>query len=483
MAGFPVEVALIVRAVDQASQVIEKVGDNIGSFIEKNQKQLRAMGTVLTGLGAAVAATLGVMTKSALDEEVGINRLNIALQNAGASYAGLKDEIEASIAATQRKTNYGDEEQRDALTTLIGITGDYRGSLDQLQLATDLAAAKNMDLNSAATLVGKVATGNTELLSRYGITVREGASATEILADMQTRFGGAAEGAANPLTQLKNLIGDLGQDIGSFLVPALENFVGLLTPIIQGVRDFITNHQELAKQATIAAGAIGLVSTAIGITALFLSTSTGLFLINTGAIVARIIASIAAIAVENGLGMAMKATWAIMLANPIGLIITAIGLLAVAAFELITHWDAVKAFFSDLWDNIKIVFAEAVKFIVNYVLLPWVTEIEKIFAPIVKGIGKIVSIFNKDAGQAIMDFSNKLSNVKQSVNDWANGIEATARAHKTLNDAIEETDESVNKLTDDAYGAVDALKEVVELAPNSAGVAKYYGESGKQGRI
>lgn len=200
MAEFPVEVALIVRAVDQASQVIERVGDNIGSFIEKNKTQLRAVGTVLTGLGAAVTGALGMMTKSALDEEVGIKRLDVALQNAGTNYGFLKDQIESTISAMQNKTNYGDEEQRDALTTLIGITGDYRGSLDQLQLATDLATAKNMDLNSAATLVGRVATGNTELLSRYGITVREGASATEILADMQRRFGGAAEGAANPLT-------------------------------------------------------------------------------------------------------------------------------------------------------------------------------------------------------------------------------------------------------------------------------------------
>lgn len=42
-----------------------------------------------------------------------------------------------------------------------------------------------------------------------------------------------------------------------------------------------------------------------------------------------------------------------MAANPIGLIITALALLGLAAYELIKHWKAVESFFIGLWDRLK----------------------------------------------------------------------------------------------------------------------------------
>ncbi len=247
------------------AEAAEKQLQGLEGFAKKNEKAFKAAGIAMTAAGAAITGALAFATKAALDEQIGINRLDVALKNAGQSYANLKGEIEASLAATQAKTNYDDGEQREALVALIGVTGTYQGALEQLRIATDLAAAKNMDLTSAATLVGRVTTGNTELLSRYGIQVKEGASATEILADMQTRFAGAAAGAANPLTQLKNTVADLAEDIGSALIPVLRSGVDYIKPVLVQVRDWIKANPELTKGIVVLGGTLSiLMGTVIG---------------------------------------------------------------------------------------------------------------------------------------------------------------------------------------------------------------------------
>ncbi len=240
----------------QGAEAAEKQLKGLEALTKKNAKAFKAVGAVMTGFGLAVTGALAFATKSALDEEVGIKRLDVALRNAGASYGSLKDEIENAIAATERKTNYSDGEQRDALVALVGVTGTYTGALQQLQLATDLAATKNMDLNSAALLVGRAAMGNTQLLSRYGIVVKEGATSTEILTMMQERFAGAAAGAANPLTVMKNAVSNLSEDIGSILVPILKAAVAYIKPVIENIRAWTKEHPELTKAIVIFGGAL-----------------------------------------------------------------------------------------------------------------------------------------------------------------------------------------------------------------------------------
>jgi len=235
-----------------------------GKSLDRVQKSLTQAGKLMTGIGAGITASLGLATKSALEEQVGINRLSTQLQAAGADYAALSEEIEKSIAATQRKTSFGDEEQRDALTELVGVTGTYEGALEQLQIAIDLAAAKQMDLSSAATLVGRAALGDTELLSRYGIKVKEGATATEVLAQMQERFAGAAEGAADPLKQLQNSFGDMVQDIGAQLLPVLKQLVDAIMPVIDSIRNWMAENPGLTKTFVLVAAAIGGVFVVLG---------------------------------------------------------------------------------------------------------------------------------------------------------------------------------------------------------------------------
>jgi len=307
--------------------------------LNKVQKTIGQWSKGMAIAGAAITAALGFATKSALDEEVGINRLSAALKAIGEDYVNLSGEIEKSIAATQAKTNYSDEEQRAALVELIGVTGTYQGALEQLRLATDLAAAKDMDLSTAATLVGRAATGNTELLARYGIQVAKGATSTEVLAMMQERFSGAAEGAANPLTQLKNLFGDLVQDIGKALIPLLRSLVDKLMPVIQGIRDWIAEHPKLTQALTVGAAILGVMLGALGTLGMVLpiiarGLTTVITLFRLQAVALKIVA-------------AAQWLWNVaMNANPIGIIILAVAALTGIIYGLAKAWNAIVSFFT-----------------------------------------------------------------------------------------------------------------------------------------
>lgn len=236
---------------------MKKATDNI-------KGQMKAVGAAMTTFGVATVGALTLATKSALEEEIGIRRLTTTLNNVGVAYSEVRAELEANIATIQKKTSYGDEAQRDALNDLITITGDYQSSLDLLRISMDMATAKQMDLSSAAMLVGRAVIGDTTLLKRYGIVVAEGASATEVLATMTARFGGAAEAAANPLTQLKNIWGDFSQDIGNQIRPAIENLLNGVVAMITKVREWINEHPVLTKQVVILAGVLGTFAAVLG---------------------------------------------------------------------------------------------------------------------------------------------------------------------------------------------------------------------------
>lgn len=226
--------------LDKSLADIKKKTDNFNQNIKK-------VGLGMMAAGAAMTTGFVMATKAALAEQIGINRLNQQLKNAGVAYDDVKDSLEGVIAATQRKTGYADDEQREALGDLIIATNDYQKSLELLPLVTDLAAAKNMDLATAAELVGKVAAGNLGTLSKYGIILKEGATASEALAELQKRVGGTAQAAADPMKILEASVGDLAETIGGALLGNAKDFMGKATDIVIKITDWVKNNQDLVR--------------------------------------------------------------------------------------------------------------------------------------------------------------------------------------------------------------------------------------------
>ncbi len=184
-----------------------------------------------SGLIANKIKDFGIESLHAFGEaEEGAARLAAAMRNLGNFTRQDVQENLDFAASLQQVTKYSDEAvvQTETLLTTFGLYGD------QLRTATkataDLASGLGLDLNTAALLVGKSFVGETSTLGRYGIKIKEGTAEAEkfaaVLAEIQRRFGGAAQAEANTylgrLEQMKNAFNDLQEKIGKELLPVAE---------------------------------------------------------------------------------------------------------------------------------------------------------------------------------------------------------------------------------------------------------------------
>jgi len=305
----------------------KKTQSAFGKMAAGIKKHRKAIGVGLTALGAGITAFGVSAIKSSLDQQVGIARLNQSLVNVGTSYDAQAAAIERVIEAQQRKTNFGDEDQRAALQKLVTIGGKWEGSLEALQVATDLAAGAGMDLNAASLLLGKAIAGETSSLSRYGIVLEKGATQTEIMAALTKQFGGAAEAAADPMTQMRNRLGDLVQVMGDMLLPAVERLAILAEKMTRRMIAWTDAHPALTKVLAIVVGALGALALVLG----------------------PILIMLPALAA----GMALLAG-----ASGIGAVVVAVGVIAAGAMLLWKNWDFV-------WTKMKEITEVSVNFIIG----------------------------------------------------------------------------------------------------------------------
>lgn len=283
------------------------------SDLQKGLKDLQKVMTPLAkgmlALGGALTAGLGLAVKAAEEERVGIMQLSSVLDNAKGVYANTAAEIENLIAAQQRQTGVTDGEQRQAMAALVVTTNDAQKAMSLLPLAMDLAAAKGMDLTTAAELVGKVAEGNTSILSRYGIQLRDGATASQALAELQDRVSGSAAAMASPFAIAKAGMSDMVETIGGALLPVFNSMLQKIIPIVQAVTDWIAQNPQMvegiARFAAILVGAGGLIYALVAISKAIVAVNAAL------AILHGLSGPAGWAALAAGVALAAGAIWAI----------------------------------------------------------------------------------------------------------------------------------------------------------------------------
>ena len=133
---------------------------NMDKGLKGLKDKVKGVGAAFTAMGAEGALALKGFITSAQEQQIGVKQLTQTLKTVGVSYGRVTEQIEGTIDALQRKTNFGDEAQRDALRALVAIGGDYEAGLRALPAVLDLAADRNMDLSAAALLVGKALAGD-----------------------------------------------------------------------------------------------------------------------------------------------------------------------------------------------------------------------------------------------------------------------------------------------------------------------------------
>jgi hypothetical protein len=233
-----------------------------------------ALGTMLAPLvaiGAAVRALTAIggfllgSVKDGIAAAQVVTNLTGALATLGIAYKDVAGDLQRMAKTMQATTKYGDEEALGAFQNLLNITGDYGAALKLMQGTADLAAAKQMDLASAAELVGKAGAGVTATLSRYGIVLDdntrkqiENADAmgrAEIVAKLlEDKFGGQAQaqmaGFGNQLTQMGNYFGDLREEIGQLFMDMGEggNMLAPLTAIFQWMTEKVADLRKALSE-------------------------------------------------------------------------------------------------------------------------------------------------------------------------------------------------------------------------------------------
>ena len=353
------------------------------------------------------------------EQEQSVAAMTTALKAQGEYTPALSKQYQDMASELQGLSTHGDETliKMQALLIQVGDVGPdkMRGALTAAQ---DLATGLDVDLKTAALLVGKAFAGDTSTLKRYGIvldqTELKQRGVAVVLEAIQAKFGGQAAAKAQTfggiIEQLGNSWGDLKEKIGKWLTQSS----GLLTPMLAKISGAVTwlndNFEEIKPvlAAVAAALAVGLV---VGLGAL-------------GAVIYATV--IPALATMN---IAMSA-------NPIGIVVLA---LAAVAYAWVKWGDAIKDFLRAVWAKM----------------------LDKIGAGL-ETLASFVGIFSDEWGAAMGEAAAGLRKTADEMANAETGAEKLAREQVEAAKSAEEL----------AKGQAKAAKESEKLAKAQAKAEK-----------
>jgi hypothetical protein len=244
------ELTLVLKAKNLASREVDKLHGSLlrarggASALGGALVTLAKVGVagLITGI-VAVAGFLGVATKKAAEEQVGINRLNAALKANVKGFKGNTDAIEAVIKKREDLA-FSDDELRASLAILVTKYKNVSEAQRIQAVAMDVARLKNISLADATSLVSKGMDGSAKVLKQLGIVLPKTATEQDRLTAIQKKaagqavaYGKTAEGAQK---SFQIAIQDVVEDIGAGLIPIMtEAFTWLRTTGIPAVRGII----------------------------------------------------------------------------------------------------------------------------------------------------------------------------------------------------------------------------------------------------
>ncbi len=344
------------EVLDGLSKVDKKV-DETGNSMEKLEGKSGKVGKVMGGLGKSIAGALSinVVKNFAMDCVKGLD--DIYRSNA---------KLEAIFKSTGKATQSQIEDLKEYATTLegVGVVDDDVTKTGMAQLATfnltsdsiktlsssmlDLIVnqkgvnATQEDAMGMANLIGKVMTGQTSALSRYGITLSEAQEKVLKMGTEQERaamlaevlgqnLGGVNEAIANTpegkYKQMQMSLDGMKDTLGEALLPMILKVVEAITAMAQ----WFGNLSPTMQKVILVGGLV--VAFLPGLIAMLSGLAT----------------------VAGACGISFTA-----MALPILAIIAVIGAVIAIGVLLYKNWDTIKekagqlgAWLGEKWNNIK----------------------------------------------------------------------------------------------------------------------------------
>ena len=435
---------------------LNKAEKSLNKFSRNTQRIGRNLTTSLTlplaGIGFASVKAFDAQEKALAQVEAGI-------KSTGNAAGFTSEQFQKMASELQSVTIFGDEEILGGVTAqLLTFTNITEEQFARTQVAAlDLATRLDGDLKSASIQLGKALNdpiANLSALSRSGIqfsddqkqlintlaeTGRLAEAQTIILDELEKQYGGSAEAAANaglgPITQLKNTISDLSEEIGEILMPFLHK-------LANGVKNIAERFTNLSKPVKNFIVILGVVLASIGPILIIL----GKFALLLGMVFLSVKSLISVVKL---LIPVLTALFRLMFMNPFGLIVT--GLAAVVlAFRYVTKSG----------DKLAVNIRNAFRAVANY-------AIDGINALIRAG-NKVAGVFGKTVDE-IKHFEMESYSSSASSSDTADNVDDLSNSLENLDGNIIDTTEDVedldNKITN-LGGSTDKTTDKLKKLEN-----------------
>ena len=273
-----------ITAQNNASRAIKDVSRDLGGLKGASQRAGMGIKIAFAAAGIAIVAATKFITdatKAAMEEEKINKRLIGVLKSrkmaTQESSAAIMKQVEAG-----KKLAFSSDEIKSSLAAIIPFAKDTTQAINIQKAAMEIAAAQNISLGKASTIVSRAFIGQGKSLAKLGIQTTKtekvttrvlvankkwGSSYKEVTKNVKTvmtgqkvldtimeRYGGtaakSAEGVEKQFKMFHDTVGDLKQEFGrAFLPIALKiattlnkDILPQLKPVITGVADFITKN-------------------------------------------------------------------------------------------------------------------------------------------------------------------------------------------------------------------------------------------------
>lgn len=443
---------------DQLSPVIKKLSDKWGSFrkllesdnFKKLNKQFlffrrsltnvtnkvtdaaKKLALPITAAATAVGFSLSQMMSKFLDTGDAIDKASIrlgigaerlqSLQYAAKMSGATADDMNSALGKLNEniaKAAAGKNEELASLFKKLGISlRDANGHVrtaadvipefaDAIQRNTNSSVRARMAIaafgDAGQKLIPMLQDGSKGLADMekkahdLGLTMsQDDVKAAASLGDKFTDLGSVFDSFGNTISaKLAPVLGPLIDDLTEFLAKNKDAFAGRLSEAVSKLADSLkkVDFEKLANEAMDCFHAIGELYDKIGgfdtILKALAALMAGKVIIAIGSFVGSLItlgqSFWGLIPIIRSVGMAF-------IANPIGAVITGI---ALGAAWIITNWDKVGPFFTQLWNSITGIFTSAVSNI-EKVISGWVDGIKTLWSGLFDGdMSKIVDGFFK----------------------------------------------------------------------------------------
>ena len=342
---------------------------------------LKGAGSKITAVGRTISTTMSVIGAGAIFAGSKLIKMSQRQAQAEQKLAeiyktrmGVDNKAVQStlkLATAQQKLGVVGDEVQIAGAQQLATYVKYPGSVNKMLPALNNLLVQQKGLNGTqedatnlANMFGKAMMGQTGALKRAGISFSDAQAkilktgteeeraamiaevVTQNVGNMNAEF---AKTDAGKMQQAKNALGDMGEEIGAILLPAVADLVHWfqdnLMPKIQSFIDFMQQHPAVAKFAL----AIAAIAAALGPVIMLIGS------------------------IVSGVGSLIS--FLPTLLSPIGLIIAGVAAAIAIGVALYKNWDKVKKFLLKIWNAIKkavmTVFGAIKDVIVGYWRLVW----------------------------------------------------------------------------------------------------------------